>query len=349
MQQLKFKDKVIFAIVIIAIFCWLLYLIKSVLTPFLASLAIAYFLNPLVNYLHNKKLSRFTATSLILGLFLTIFTIICVTLLPIIGTQFAELLDTLPQYLQTIANDFYPKIAASLNRLGFNISADFSSVMHDQNVTSYFVNLSQNIFASSLSLINILSLIFITPILVFYLLKDWDLLIQTTNDYLPRKIVSSTKKIAAEIDKTLSGYVRGQLNVCLILSFFYSCTLSLTDLNFGFLIGLLTGFFAFIPYIGMLSGTIIALVVALFEWGFDTTHLTLITAIFIAGNILESNFLTPKLIGGKIGLHPVWLIFGLFTFGALFGFIGVLVAVPLTAICGTIIKHFALEYKKRFT
>ena len=99
----------------------------------------------------------------------------------------------------------------------------------------------------------------------------------------------------------------------------------------------------------MLSGTIVAIIIALFQWGFDSNHLTLIILIFIGGNILESNFLTPKLIGKKIGLHPVWLIFGLFVFGALFGFIGVVIAVPLTAICGTIIKHFAVEYRKRFT
>jgi predicted PurR-regulated permease PerM len=349
MQEVKSRDKVIFLLAILAIFCWIIYLIKSVLTPFLASLAIAYFLNPLVNYLNRKKLSRLAATSLILGLFITIFSVICIILLPIIGTQFIAFLEVLPRYLQTIGNDFYPKIANKLNLLGLNVGADFASLMQSQNISSYFLNLSQNIFTSSLSFLNILSLIFITPLLVFYLLKDWDLLLKTINSYLPRKITSSTKKIAREIDKTLSGYVRGQFNVCLILSIFYSTALSFTDLNFGFLIGFLTGLLAFIPYVGMFIGTAAALIVALFQWGFDSTELTIIALIFTCGNILESNFLTPKLIGKKIGLHPVWLIFGLFAFGALFGFVGVLIAVPLTATCGTIIKHFASEYKKRFT
>jgi len=353
MQQLKFKYKILIATTIIAVIFFLIYLIKSILTPFIFSLIIAYFLNPLVDYLHRKKLSRLKATALILGLFLTIITTICLIFLPIIFGQLADLISALPEYFITFTTEFYPKIASEFKHFGFNIGDDFTNIIQDQKITDQVVDLSQNIFGnaldSSLTIINILSLIFITPILVFYLLKDWDLLIKTISDYLPRNLVSSTKKIAGEIDKTLSGYVRGQFNVCLTLALFYSCALSLTGLNFGFLIGFLTGIFAFIPYVGMLCGTTIAIVIALFQWGFDGTYVTLITLIFVAGNILESNFLTPKLIGKKIGLHPVWIIFGLFAFGALFGFTGILVAVPLTAICGTIIRHFALEYKKRFT
>ena len=168
-------------------------------------------------------------------------------------------------------------------------------------------------------------------------------------------VLTLSKRLTSTISNVILTYspfgnnVRGQFNVCLILVIIYSSLLSFTGLNFGFLIGFLTGLFSFIPYVGMLSGVTAAIAVALFQWGFDTSHISAVSLVFIFGQIVESNFLTPKLIGAKIGLHPVWLIFGLFIFGALFGFIGVLVAVPLTAICGVIIKHFALEYKKKFT
>lgn len=351
---MKIKDKVISIIAILAVFCWLIYLVKSVLAPFICSLIIAYFLDPLVDFFCKKyKLSRLAATALIMGTCLTFLIALCSILLPIIYSQFAALLEALPGYFQTIVKDFYPKIAAILAKVGFQFESDFSHLFTNEQITSRFVDLSKNIFdnaiTSSATLINILSLFFITPILVFYLLKDWDILIKKIHDYLPRSVSVSVKKIATDIDLTLSGYIRGQFHVCLILSMIYSSLLSFTGLNFGFLIGFLTGFFSFIPFIGMLCGIIAAIMVALFQWGFDSTHLSFVALVFIFGQILESNFLTPKLIGEKIGLHPVWLIFGLFIFGLLLGFIGVLIAVPLTAICGVIIKHFALEYKKRFT
>jgi predicted PurR-regulated permease PerM len=197
-------------------------------------------------------------------------------------------------------------------------------------------------------LINILSLIFITPILVFYLLKDWNILMIKIYELLPKSIAKQTKEVAGDINKTLAGYVRGQFNVCLILAIFYAASLSLVGLNFGFLIGFLTGMFAFVPYVGMFCGTVAAIVVALFQWGFDFTYLSLVAAIFLLAQLVESNFLTPKLIGDKIGIHPVWMIFGLFVFGVLFGFLGVLFAVPLTAIFGVIAKYFALQYKRKF-
>ncbi|MES2961247.1 MAG: AI-2E family transporter [Pseudomonadota bacterium] len=351
---MKLKDKVISIVIILAIFFWLIYLVKSVLAPFICSFIIAYFLDPIVDFFCKKyKMSRALATSLILGLFLTILITLGAILLPILCAQFTDLLTALPGYFQTILHDFYPKVVSTLDGVGIRIEKDLSHLLANEQVTSKFVDLSKNIVDnavnSSLTLINILSLIFITPILIFYLLKDWDILIKKIGDYLPRQVAISTRRIALDIDKTLSGYVRGQFNVCLILGLIYSSMLSFTGLNFGFLIGLLTGLFSFVPFVGMLCGVTTAIIVTLFQWGLDVTHIAAVSLVFIFGQVVESNFLTPKLIGAKIGLHPVWLIFGLFVFGVLFGFVGVLIAVPLTAICGVIIKHFALEYKKRFT
>ncbi len=347
------RDKLFVTLIILSAFGGLIYLIKSVLAPFICSLVIAYFLDPLVDYMVRKyKLSRLASTSIILGLFFAVFTSVSSILLPIIYMQSVDLIGALPKYLNTITSDFYPQIVVFLEGFGFRLDSDFSHLIAANAGHANLADISKNFFGgaidSSITLINVLSLIFITPILVFYLLKDWDILVRKTYGLLPRSISGQVREVAAEVDRTLAGYVRGQFNVCLILALFYSISLSLAGLNFGFLIGFLTGMFAFIPYIGMLCGTTVAIVVALFQWGLDLVNLSIISAVFLLAQIVESNFLTPKLIGDKIGLHPVWMIFGLFVFGVIFGFVGILLAVPMTAICGVVIKYFALKYKQRF-
>ncbi|MBM3580327.1 MAG: AI-2E family transporter [Alphaproteobacteria bacterium] len=331
----------------------LIYLIRSVLAPFICSLVIAYFLDPLVYHLTSKHgLSRLKATSLIIGLFFAIFISVGAILIPVIYIQLVDLIESLPHYIKTIAHNFYPKIISMLELLGLKPDGDFIHLIGNEKTNSYLIDWSRNFIGntltSSLTLINILSLVFITPILIFYLLKDWDIFMHRIYELLPESISTTAKELASEINKTLSGYVRGQLNVCFIMAIFYSASLSIAGLNFGFLIGFLTGIFSFIPYVGMLSGTSVAVVVALFQWGLDITNLSIIGVIFVVAQIIESNFLTPQLIGNRIGLHPVWVIFGLFFFGVLFGFLGVLLAVPLSAICGVVTKYFVRKYWKEF-
>jgi predicted PurR-regulated permease PerM len=346
---MKLKDKIILSLALFLLFCWLVYSVKSALAPFIFSLVIAYFLNPLVNYLQKKRLPRALATSVVFGLFLALIIALAYLLLPIIYVQLIGLIWTLPDYFAKLASTINP----FLTKFGINFDGDFSNILANKEISNKIFDLWQNVFdsaiTSSKTLINIISLVFIAPILIFYLLKDWNLFIKKIDSYLPKNSANIIRKIAIDIDKTLSGYVRGQFHVCFILAIIYASLLSYTGLNFGFLIGFLTGVLAFIPYIGMLCGIIAATISGLFQWGFDIYYALSITGVFLFGQLIESNFLTPKLIGNKVGLHPAWIIFGLFFFGALFGFIGVLFAIPLTAICGVVIKHFALEYKKKFT
>jgi predicted PurR-regulated permease PerM len=291
----------------------------------------------------SKKTSRNTSALLIVSLFLSCFTAICAVLVPLICSQFTNLAQAIPGYIQSFLDIFYPKIIELGSRFGFNLEPDLAHMLSNQEMATKFVDFSRNLFDSafnsSLAIVNVLSLIFITPVLIFYMVRDWDILIANISKYVPHTASSVLGKISKEINQTLSGYVRGQFNVCLILGIIYSVFLSLSGLNFGFLIGFLTGFFSFIPFIGMICGVTTAIVISLFQFGFDLTQIGIISAIFLFGQILESNYLTPKLIGSKIGLHPVWIIFGLFFFGAIFGFFGILFAVPLSAICGVIAKH----------
>jgi predicted PurR-regulated permease PerM len=351
---MKIKDKILFTLVILLAFGWIIYLVKSVLTPFIFSLIAAYLLNPLVNYLVNKfRFSRLAATALIIGLFFGILTLVVLTLFPIIYSQLAALIDILPTYFQTIVDEIYPMFMAKLQHFGVVLHTDLTQIIDEEKINSHLISFSQEIFtnalSSSLTLINLVSLVFITPVLIFYLLKDWDIFCAKLRSYLPRSVSNPIEDLMRDMDKTLSGYIRGQINVCLILAIAYGTALNFTGLNFGFLIGLLTGLFAFIPYVAMICGISIAIIIGLFQWGFDVGHISIVALVFISINLIESNFLVPKLIGEKVGLHPVWVIFGLFFFGTLFGFVGVLLALPLSAISGVIIRFCARSYKKRYT
>lgn len=350
---MKLREKIICVILAVLVFCFLIYSVRSVLTPFICSIVIAYFLNPLVNRFHRQyKINRLRATSLILGLFFSTLIASSLLIFPVIYSQTIDFINSLPVYFKTFTVDFYPKISGLMSGLGFSFEKDFSHFAAKEEVASKVLNFSKdilgNVINSSSVLIDILSMIFLMPILLFYFLKDWEDMIKKINAYLPRFGGSQIRKVFVEIDQTMSGYIRGQFNVCLMLGIIYAALLSCTGLNFGFLIGFMTGMLVFIPYVGMLIGVTTAIVVALFQWGFDLGNIGLVSLVFFVGQVLESNFLTPKLVGSKIGLHPLWLIFGLFFFGVSFGFIGVLFAVPLTAISGVIIKNLATEYKKRF-
>jgi len=351
---MKIKDKIILVAAALIALGWIIYLVKGVLAPFIFSMVAAYLLNPLVDYLTSKlKFSRLAATSLIIGLFFAILTVISLTIFPIIYSQLVALIDVLPSYFQTLVDEIYPIIMEKLRHFGVVLHADLTQIIDENKINEHLISFSQNILSnalsSSLTLINIVSVIFITPVLIFYLLKDWDIFIKKLHSYLPRSVSNPVEELMHEMDRTLSGYIRGQINVCLMLGIAYAAGLSFVGLNFGFLIGMITGLFAFIPYVAMICGVTVAIVVALFQWGFDGGHVAAVAVVFLVIHLIESNFLTPKLIGEKVGLHPVWVIFGLFFFGALFGFIGVLLALPLSAVSGVIIRFFALRYKKRYT
>ncbi len=346
------KDKIFATLLCLGAVLAFFYAISSVLAPFVISIAISYFLNPLVGHLNRHfDISRTSATSLILGLFFAIIFATVAILLPIIYIQLSALIDSLPHYFDIVSRNIYPKLSLFLSSFSDSQGEKSALINHEkilQGVVPFLDGLLSNAVNSSASALNFLSFIFIIPILVFYLLKDWELILERIGDYIPRKFFPILKSIAIDIDKSLMGFVRGQFNVCIVLGLIYAILLTLSGLNFGFLIGLFTGLFSFVPYLGMLCGVVLAVILALFQWGLDWETVGLIAAIFAFGQIIESNFLTPKLIGSKIGLHPAWLIFGLFSCGALFGFIGILIAVPFTASIGVIAKHLSYEYIKKF-
>jgi len=323
---------------------FILYKIRNILAPFIFSFIIAYFLNPLVTKMQKVKINRSWSTAIIIGSFIIFVFFLCKLILPILYEQFFSLINSIPSYVTSINDDVYPKVQKWLNSMGIENKMNFKETLlsHDYyGLATYFENIVNNLIESSMSAINFISLVFVTPILIFYFIRDWKKITKTIKKITPRKYKSYSFKLLREIDRKISGYIKGQLNVCLILGLFYGIGLNVAGLNFGFLIGFLTGIFSFIPYVGMLFGTVAALIIAFFQisFGIDDTFVMLV--VFAIGQIIASNFLTPKLVGEKIGVHPVWVIFALFAFGSLFGFVGLLIALPASAIISVLFKNIA--------
>jgi predicted PurR-regulated permease PerM len=210
--------------------------------------------------------------------------------------------------------------------------------------TGWLATLLQSVWSGGMALVNLVSLLVVTPIVAFYLLVDWDRLVARVDSWIPRDHVEEIRAIARDIDTALAGFIRGQGTVCLLLGLFYAIGLSLAGLKFGLAIGMGAGLLSFIPYVGAIIGGVLAIGVGLVQFWPDYTSILLIIGIFAAGQFLEGNILSPKLVGGSIGLHPVWLMFALFAFGYLFGFVGLLLAVPLAAAMGVLVRYGLSRY-----
>ncbi len=349
---MKIKDKILLLLGLLVIFSFFIYNVRLFIAPFVLSMMMSYLLNPVVEFLIKKfKYSTVLAVSIVLGVFLILFTIFCSLFFPFMYNQTIVLINSIPSYLEYFADNFYPNIINFFAKLNIEIEHNFFDLIGNNEFfkthEGSFEKIIVNIVSSTAFLINILSIIFIMPILIFYLLKDWKIIINKIDLIFPQKYANQIKKILALVDKSISGFIRGQINVCIILALYYGILLGLLDLNNGIFIGILTGILSFVPYIGYGIGLTIAMVVSIFQWGLNWSDIGAVLVVYVIGQIIESNFLVPNLIGKKINVHPFWMILGIFFFGSVFGFIGILLSVPLTAISTTLIRYiFNSNYKK---
>jgi len=338
------RRQVFFWILALVVFLGFLWLFSGILLPFVAGLALAYFLDPVADYLERMGLSRLWATVVILFFFVVGFIVILMLLVPILGSQITGFLERLPDLVtrlqgliadteDTWLRDFIGIEAKSLQ-------ANLGELMRQG--ASWLGTLLGQVWNSGRALVSVVSLLIVTPVVAFYLLYDWDHMVSVVDSWLPRDHRETIHQICRDIDTAVAGFVRGQGTLCLILGFYYALSLTLLGVNFGLLIGLFAGLVSFIPYVGSLSGIVIAVGVALVQFWPDWVPVALVVVIFAVGQFFEGYILQPKLVGDRVGLHPVWLMFALFAFGSLFGFTGLLVAVPAAAAVG-VIARFALR------
>jgi predicted PurR-regulated permease PerM len=323
-----------------------LYVFRSILLPFVAGMALAYLLDPVADRLETMGASRLVATFLILILFIILFILALILIVPILSGQLSDLIQRIPDYvtrLQAVfANTESQWVQELIGESSVNIRENLNTLL--QQGAGWLSALLASIWNSGKALLDIISLFVITPIVAFYLLLDWDRMVETVESWLPRDHRSELGGLATDINGAIAGFVRGQGAVCLILGIFYAAGLTISGLNFGLLIGMFAGLVSFIPYVGSILGMILAIGVALVQFWPDYTWIALIFGIFAVGQFVEGNILQPKMVGQSVGLHPVWLMFALSAFGVMMGFTGLLIAVPVAAAIGVLVRYGLKKY-----
>ena len=340
-MSLPVKDQLRYWGIATAVFALVLWFLGDVLLPFVLGGAIAYCLDPIADRLERWGLSRIAATALITVATLLLFVAMALVLIPTLINQTTGLIETLPKAVsgfQAFVSERFPSISDDNSTIRQTL-ASIGEAIRNQGP-----ELVKTVLGSALSVINIVVLLVIVPVVAVYLLLDWDRMIARIDALLPRDHAPVIRRLAGDIDATLASFVRGMGTVCLILGTYYAIALMLVGLNFGLVVGLVAGLVTFIPYLGALTGGALAIGLALFQFWGDWVSIGLVAGIFALGQVVEGNVLTPQLVGNSVGLHPVWLLRALAVFGALFGFVGMLVAVPVAAAIGVLARFAVNQY-----
>ncbi|KNG94052.1 AI-2E family transporter [Pseudaestuariivita atlantica] len=324
------------------VFCVILWFLGDVLLPFVLGGAIAYCLDPVADRLETWGLSRAAATAIITLGGVLVFVVLFLLVVPLLVEQAVQLFNTAPQLFNDL-RDFLTMRFPDLMVEGSTIRQTLATV--GETIKSRGGELLNSVLSSAAGLLNIVMLFVIVPVVAVYLLLDWDRMIAKFEDMLPRDHAPVIIDLAHQIDDTLASFIRGMGSVCVILGTYYAVALMLVGLQFGLVVGFVAGLVTFIPYVGAIFGGALAVGLALFQFWGDWVSIGIVAAIFVIGQMVEGNILTPKLVGSSVGLHPVWLLLALSVFGTLFGFVGLLVAVPLAAALG-VIARFALDQYK---
>lgn len=342
------RRQAVFWTLALAGFAGFLYLFSPILTPFVLGMVVAYFLDPVADRLEKLGLSRIWATTAILGSFVLVIALALVLVIPVLVAQFNDFAVRMPSYvvrLQALLAEaqasMLPDWAESqLGAIRQNMSGVVSEGM------GFLRQVASRVWSSGMAVVDLMSLLVVAPVVAFYILLDWDRMVAKVDGWIPRAHVAEVRGIVRDVDAAVAGFIRGQGSLCLILGAYYAVGLSLTGLNFGLLIGFFAGMISFVPYVGSLVGLGLGLAVALVQfWGPDLwSGVGLVTAVFVSGQIVEGNILQPRLVGQSVGLHPVWLMFALYAFGALFGFVGMMVAVPAAAVVGVLVRYALSRY-----
>jgi predicted PurR-regulated permease PerM len=331
----------------IGLFVLGLWLLKGILLPFVAGMAIAYLLDPLADRLEGYGLSRLLATTLITVSFLVLAVVAMILLLPVLYNQLMALLEIMPDLIQRGQVFLLEMGDGRLAQLLGASAPEVEKAISDSVGSSvkWLVDLLPSLGSQGLQFVGLISLIVVTPVVAFYLLLDWDRMIERIDALLPRDHAETIRQLARDVNAVLAGFVRGQVIVCLVLGAIYAVGLSLVGLRFGFVVGIIAGIISFIPYLGTIVGFVVGAALALFQFWPDYVSIGMVVAVFAVGQFVEGNFLSPKLVGDRVGLHPVWVMFAIFAFAALFGFVGALLALPIAAALGVLTRFGISRYR----
>jgi predicted PurR-regulated permease PerM len=329
-------------------FMALIWLFNAILAPFVIGMAIAYFLDPVCDRLESVGLSRTFATLIVTLAFLILLAVLVALIAPLVVGEIIQLAGQLP--------DWFERLRVQVTELGESLQTQVEPAVMEQirsvvvgskeRLASWATGLARDVLSGGFALFNVISLLLITPIVAFYLLRDWDRLLSEGDKLLPPAYAETIREQLREVDRTLSGFVRGTGTVCIALGTYYAIGLSIAGLDFGLVIGLTAGLISFVPYLGATLGLLAAVGTALVQ--FDGYLMAIVVAaIFLFGQFVEGNILQPTLVGERVRLHPVWVIFALLAGGLLFGFAGVLLAVPTAAVIGVLVRFAVGQYRQK--
>jgi predicted PurR-regulated permease PerM len=332
-----------------AAFLLVLWLLNGILLPFVVGIVVAYFLDPLVTRLQSLGLSRTWATTAVTILAVLMAAGVAMAILPPLFAQMQALILNAPDYTVKLTMRVMPLIEPLRTKLGLppiSLQELQSEITQRAGqVLAIVGSVAGQVAQRGLALVNLLGLLFLTPVVTFYLLRDWAKVLAAIDSALPLDNADTIRKLARESNAAIAGYLRGQALVCISLGSIYAIGLSLVGLQFGLVIGLIAGAISFIPFVGTFVGATMALGMALVQFPPEWMGVVKVAAVFLFGQAMEGNVLSPKLVGDRVGLHPVWIMFALLAGGSLFGFVGVLIAVPTAAVIGVIARHLVGRYR----
>lgn len=349
-MNINLIKKHIFSIIVLLFSLLFLYKVKSILLPFILGFLIAYCFKDFVKR-HEEKYSRGLLSIGIISIFSIVVVLTVIFVFPMIFTQLLDLIKTVLTRVENLdLNSFYAKFKEILVILRIEDTVELKQYF--TSISSVLLktigNITNTFITSSVQVVNVVFMIFISPIVAFYLLRDWEKIVNfLSKECVPREFRRHFVILLKRIDDVLHHYIVGQIIVCLILGTFYSVLLFCIGFNYSFVVGLVAGFLTLLPYFGAFCGGGIALVLGYLQFGFSLSKLFAILFIFSLGQFLEGNFVTPNLIGNKIKVHPLWLIFGILAGGSLYGFWGIVVSMPLAAIIGVLVRFYFEEKNKK--
>jgi predicted PurR-regulated permease PerM len=335
--------QLVFWVVTFVVLAASLWLLHDILLPFVAGIALAYVLAPVADRGERLGINRTVAALLIVGIFVVSLISLILLLAPLLMQQGSALISNIPGYVKRVRELVVDLNLPWLDWLG---AADSDKTLSDLvgQLATWLLSFSYSLWTGGKALVSFASVLIVMPVVTFYLIRDWHRMVDRVDSWIPVRQRETVRQLAREIDAAIGGFLRGQFGVCLFLGCYYAVGLMLAGLEFGLLIGLIAGVITFVPYIGSMTGLMIAASVAIAQFWPDWKRITLVIAIFLVGQFIEGNIVSPKFVGERVGLHPVWLIFAMFAFGYLFGFVGLLIAVPLGAAIAVLLRFGLRQY-----
>lgn len=337
-----------FVLLLLGAFFLLVYLLQPILTPFLVGIALAYLGDPLVDRLERAGLGRTIGVFVVFAVFLTILVLAVLILVPLLLSEISSLVRSIPNFIHWLQQTTSPILLEHFGVDPFDIKLDQMRERlagHWQQAGGIASRIMAEVTASGVALMTSAANIALIPVVAFYLMRDWDRLVTAIHELIPREVETTVVGLVRECDEVLSAFLRGQLLIMFLLGCIYAAGLYVVGLDLAILIGMLAGLASIVPYLGFAVGIVAASIAAVFQFQ-DAAHLIYVAMVFGIGQALEGMVLTPLLVGDRIGLHPVAVIFAILAGGQLFGFVGVLLALPVAAVVMVFVRHAHDRYKE---